>query len=359
MTDLPHLSGPGAGPARHPLAGRYVLVDQIGAGGMGSVWRAWDVRTEQFVAAKVLGQHDGSMLLRFVREQSVRIQHPHVVAPGGWAAEDDLVVFTMDLVRGGSVETLLGDHGPLPESYVAVLLDQTLQALVAVHGAGVVHRDVKPANLLLEATGSRRPHVRLGDFGVAALVDDVRLTRFPGAIGTHGYMAPEQLEGAPPDPRQDLYAAGVVAVQLLTGVGPSRQPMTSAAPPGRLKALLDAMTSHDPGRRPPSATAALDYLRRLGVPPGTPWQDEPEPPEVFDQLGDVPVPLVATSAPATAASSRSGVPTAGAATGSPVRAAAAGAPGLAAQGSTATLVAVLCFLGSLLLCAAALYLLLG
>jgi eukaryotic-like serine/threonine-protein kinase len=167
-----------------PLAGRYVLIDQIGAGGMGSVWRAWDLRNRTFVAAKVLGQHDGDMLLRFVREQSVRIQHPHVVAPSGWAAEDDLVVFTMDLVAGGSVQTLLGDHGPLPESYVTVVLDQALQALQAVHGAGVVHRDIKPANLLLEPTGTRRPFVRVGDFGVAALIDEARLTRFPGAIGT-------------------------------------------------------------------------------------------------------------------------------------------------------------------------------
>ena len=125
-----------------PLAGRYLLIDQIGAGGMGSVWRAWDLRNQTFVAAKVLGQHDSGMLLRFVREQSVRIRHPHVVAPSGWAAEDNLVVFTMDLVKGGSVQTLLGDHGKLPESYVAVVLDQTLQALEAVHNAGVVHRDV-------------------------------------------------------------------------------------------------------------------------------------------------------------------------------------------------------------------------
>ena len=102
----------------------------------------------------------------------------------------------MDLVRGGSVQTLLGDHGPLPESYVAVVLDQTLQALEAIHAAGVVHRDIKPANLLLEPTGTGRPVVRVGDFGVAALVDDVRLTRVPGAIGTDGYMAPEQVAGS-------------------------------------------------------------------------------------------------------------------------------------------------------------------
>jgi serine/threonine protein kinase len=270
-----------------PLAGRYVLIDQIGAGGMGSVWRVWDLRHERFLAAKVLGSHGSSMLLRFVREQSLRIQHPHVVAPSGWAAEDDLVIFTMDLVRGGSVATLLGDHGPLPDSYVAVVLDQTLQALEAVHSAGVVHRDLKPANLLLEPTGTRRPHVRLGDFGVAALVDDVRLTRFPGAIGTDGYMAPEQAHGAAPDPRQDLYGVGVVGIQMLTGLPPRQQ---KGVPAGRLQPLLAALTDPDSEKRPESASSALNLLRRLGVPPGAPWQDDPEPPEVFDQLGDVPAP---------------------------------------------------------------------
>src|SRR5690554_5510451 len=118
-----------------PLAGRYVLVDQIGAGGMGSVWRAWDLRAHRFLAAKLLTHTDGGMLLRFVREQSVRIQHPHVVAPSGWAAEDHQVIFTMDLVRGGSVHTLLGDHGALPVDYTSVVLDQALQALAAVHEA--------------------------------------------------------------------------------------------------------------------------------------------------------------------------------------------------------------------------------
>jgi serine/threonine protein kinase len=284
------------GTGNHPLAGRYVLIDQIGAGGMGSVWRAWDLRTQSFLACKVLGSHDSGMLLRFVREQSVRITHPHVVAPHGWAAEDNLVVFTMDLVRGGSVGTLLGDHGPLPESYVAVLLDQTLQALEAVHAAGVVHRDVKPANLLLEPTGTRRPYVRLGDFGVAALIDEVRLTRFPGAIGTDGYMAPEQAHGAAPDPRQDLYSVGVVGIQLLTGLPPRQQ---KGVPAGILQPLLTALTDVDSEKRPASASDALTELRRLGVPPGAPWQSDPEPPEVFNQLAEVepPTGLGQASAP--------------------------------------------------------------
>jgi serine/threonine protein kinase len=280
-----------------PLAGRYLLIDQIGAGGMGSVWRAWDLRNQGFVAAKVLGSHDSGMLLRFVREQSVRIRHPHVVAPSGWAAEDNLVIFTMDLVRGGSIQTLLGDHGTLPESYVAVVLDQTLQALEAVHGAGVVHRDVKPANLLLEPTGTRRPHVRLGDFGVAALIDEVRLTRFPGAIGTDGYMAPEQAHGAAPEPRQDLYALGVVGIQMLTGLSPRNQ---RGVPDGALRPLLESLVDVDSDRRPESASAALQTLREIGVPAGAPWQQDPEPPEVFDQLTDVPPPSYVPGSPAPA-----------------------------------------------------------
>ena len=122
---------------------------------MGAVWRARDLRTGDSVAAKVLARHDAGLLLRFVHEQSVRVRHPHVLAPTGWAAEDDVVVIVMDLVRGGSLHDLLADHGALPEDYVRVLLDQLLQGLMAVHAAGVVHRDLKPANLLLDATGNR------------------------------------------------------------------------------------------------------------------------------------------------------------------------------------------------------------
>ncbi|WGL52527.1 serine/threonine-protein kinase [Nocardioides sp. BP30] len=251
---------PGLGSRQHPIAGRYVLVDQIGSGGMGSVWRAYDQRTQSWLAVKVLTARGTSLLLRFVREQGLRIPHRHVVAPTGWAAEDDVVVLTMDLVRGGSVQELLETHGRLPEPLVAVLLDQLLQALSAVHAAGVVHRDVKPANLLLEATGHGRPHLRLADFGVAATHAEPRLTRSPGGIGTDGYMAPEQEAGAPPDPTADLYAAGRVAIQLLTGDPAAAVPVSALGP------LLHTLTRPDPADRPTSAAAALVELRALGVP---------------------------------------------------------------------------------------------
>lgn len=263
----------------HPIAGRYVLVDQIGSGGMGAVWRAYDQRTQSWLAVKVLTARSSSLLLRFVREQGLRIPHQHVVAPTGWAAEDDLVLLTMELVRGGSVYHLLLEHGTLPEPLVGVLLDQLLQALSAIHAAGVVHRDVKPANLLLEATGRGRPHLRLADFGVAATREESRLTRTPGGVGTEGYMPPEQEAGGPPEPRSDLYAAGRVAVQMLTGSPASAVPVCGLAP------LLTWLLQADPEDRPASAAAALVELRTLRLPA---WDGAIEIP---DRLPPVTLPL--------------------------------------------------------------------
>ncbi|MFI7063492.1 serine/threonine-protein kinase [Kribbella sp. NPDC050124] len=283
------------------FAGRYRLIDLIGTGGMGSVWRAWDLRRSAYVAAKVLGQHDAATLLRFVREQSLRIEHPHVVAPHGWAADDDKVVFAMDLVRGGSVATLLGDHGPLPTSYVAVLLDQLLHGLSAVHAAGVVHRDLKPANLLLDATGKGRPHLRLSDFGIAGLLDEPRMTRHSTILGTPGYIAPEQLAGADPDPRQDLYTVGAVAAELLTGERPGPD---GKLPPveGPLAEFIHRSTATDPTHRPTTARGAGRLLAESGALPPTsttPWSTHPDSPEVFDQLPPLPPPWTPTGPPPT------------------------------------------------------------
>jgi eukaryotic-like serine/threonine-protein kinase len=257
---------------------RYLVADQVGAGGMGTVWRAWDRHERRWVAAKLARPDDAASLQRFARERGLRVRHRHVVQP---ASRDDL--FTMDLVRGGDLEQLLARHGPLPDSYVRVVLDQVLEALVAVHAAGLVHRDVKPGNLLLEPTGTGRPWVRLGDFGIAVGRGDPRLTRAPGGVGTGGYMPPEQVAGAPTDPRQDVYAAGVVATQLLTG-GPPGGP----APDTPLGLLLASFTDPHPGRRPGTAATALDRLRALGVPAGAPWQADPDPPDVRALYADPP-----------------------------------------------------------------------
>lgn len=260
------------------IAGRYAMLDQIGAGGMGSVWRARDERTGEVVAVKVLGHHNAALLIRFVREQAVRVRHPHVVAPISWAADDDLVVLAMDLVEGGSVQDLLDEHGPLPVGYAAELLEQLLSALAAVHAAGLVHRDVKPANLLLQPTDDQRPHLRLGDFGVAAPIADARYTTVPGAIGTEGYMAPEQARGALPDPGQDLYSVGRVGLQLITGLPPERQGAIGSGP---LRPLLERLLVVDPEQRLASADAALRLLRRLDIA----FEDGPQ---VTDRLGGQP-----------------------------------------------------------------------
>lgn len=260
------------------IAGRYAMLDQIGAGGMGSVWRARDERTGEVVAVKVLGHHNAALLIRFVREQAVRVRHPHVVAPISWAADDDLVVLAMDLVEGGSVQDLLDEHGPLPVGYAAELLEQLLSALAAVHAAGLVHRDVKPANLLLQPTDDPRPHLRLGDFGVAAPIADARYTTVPGAIGTEGYMAPEQARGALPDPGQDLYSVGRVGLQLITGLPPERQGAIGSGP---LRPLLERLLVVDPEQRLASADAALRLLRRLDIA----FEDGPQ---VTDRLGGQP-----------------------------------------------------------------------
>ena len=268
------------------VGGRYLLGEHLGTGGMGSVWRAVDRRTGDEVALKVLGQHDpgSATLLRFVREQAVRVRHPHVLAPVGWVAEDDRVALATRLVRGGTVEDLLAEHGPLPTTYAAALLDQLLDALAAVHRAGVVHRDVKPANLLLEPTGTGRPRLLLADFGVAVVSGDSRLTRVPGPVGTDGFLPPELLEGGPATPAQDLYAAGVVGTQLLTGAGP-----TAPLPPGPLAPLLSALRHPDPARRPIDADAARAALRSLHLPLGPPWSREHPVPDVRDRL-DPPMP---------------------------------------------------------------------
>ncbi|QIP85595.1 protein kinase [Streptomyces sp. Tu 2975] len=280
------------------FAGRYELIDPIGRGGVGAVWRAWDHRRRRYVAAKVLQQSDAHTLLRFVREQAMRIDHPHVLAPASWAADDDKVLFTMDLVSGGSLAHVIGDYGPLPPRFVCTLLDQLLSGLAAVHAEGVVHRDIKPANILMEATGKGRPHLRVSDFGISMRKGEPRLTETNYVVGTPGYFAPEQMLGAEPDFTADLFAVGLVGLYLLQGRKPDSQALvehyaahgTPSAPQGipePLWQVLAGLLQPDPQARFRTATgarkaltAAVDLLPE--PPPGE------EPVEIFDQLGPLP-----------------------------------------------------------------------
>jgi serine/threonine protein kinase len=275
------------------FAGRYELLEPIGEGGMGTVWAVRDLKLGEVRAAKLLRQSDAASLLRFIREQSMRIAHEHVVTPQTWSGEDDRVLFTMPLVRGGSVATLLGDFGPLPASWVGTLLDQTLQALQAVHSAGIVHRDVKPANLLLEPTGSATPHLLLTDFGVAVPVDEPRMTRASQVFATPGYTSDDQLRGADPDPRHDLYSVGMVGLEMVSGVRPpdaAGAARRRAADEPALRPLVDLLlraTAKDPRDRPASASEMRTLVAALELPAVAPDDG----PHVFAHFGPDGTPL--------------------------------------------------------------------
>ncbi|MEI2650080.1 MAG: serine/threonine-protein kinase [Dermatophilaceae bacterium] len=192
----------------------------------------------------------------------MRIHDPHVVAPLGWAGEDDRVLFTMPVIRGGSVATLVGDYGALPPLLVAEVLRQILAGLAAVHAAGIIHRDIKPANILLDATGTARPHAYVSDFGIAV---DQRAPRWtePGPIsGTPGYLAPELESRGDLSPAIDLYAVGQVALTMVSGLRPGDRlyPARPADCPDSLWRVVQSLTAVDPGDRPGSALDALDLL---------------------------------------------------------------------------------------------------
>ena len=251
------------------FAGRFELIEPIAEGGMGSVWVVRDRKDSELYAGKLLRQSDSASLLRFMREQSTRIQHPHVVTPLSWAGEDDRVLFTRPLVRGGSVADLLRNGRMLPREETAEFLDQALQALEAVHAAGIVHRDIKPGNLLLQPREGEPPYLLLTDFGISTRVDEPRLTRASQVIGSPGYMAPEQLAGGDPDFAQDIYALGMVGLEMLSGVRPPAVLAVSTeaetARPDPLRALLIRATSTHPLDRPSSAFLFRRELNGLRI----------------------------------------------------------------------------------------------
>jgi serine/threonine protein kinase len=274
---------------------------------VGSVWRAYDRREKRYCAAKLVRRQEPEAALRVLREQSLRLAHPHVLTPYAWAADDDVVVAASDLVRGGSLATLIRDHGALPWRYAVEILGQLLDALAHVHSAGLVHRDLKPANVLLEMTGQGAPHARLADFGIAYLRDGPRLTESGFVVGSPGYLAPEVLAGRPPHPGQDLFAAGVVARQLLTGAerpepappdwppapesSLSRATDSSASPvPEPVWTVVNALLAPDPAARPRDAATARHLLEpAMAEPLRLPAMSaDGEPIEVFDVLGPDP-----------------------------------------------------------------------
>ncbi|MFV0428298.1 MAG: serine/threonine-protein kinase [Arachnia sp.] len=266
------------------FAGRYELVDQLAVGGSGTVWRTWDRRDQAYRAGKVLNQADSGSLVRFIRETGWRIEHPHVMTPLGWAGEDDQVLLTMPLIRGGSLAMLMRDYGPLPQDWALVVADQLLDALGAVHDAGMVHRDVKPGNVLLALEDPGEPDIRLSDFGIAVAVDEPRLTRLGDASGTMGYQAPDAAEGADPEPAHDLHSAGVVMVEMLTG----RRPLVDGSVPGLAEVAADIRPAVEwliatPSHRATSAAQARERFAAISAAP-----HDGEPVVVLDQIPPLP-----------------------------------------------------------------------
>ena len=214
-------------PAGSRIAG-YQIQELIGRGGMAVVYRAADVRLDRLVALKVLAPElarDSAFRQRFIRESrsGAAVDHPNVI-PVFEAGEADGVLFiAMRYVAGRDVRGLIEREGPLRPSRVVSIVTQIASALDTAHAHGLVHRDVKPANMLLGtvASGSAPDHVYLSDFGLSKMsVAAVSLTGTGQFLGTLDYMAPEQVEGRPIDGRTDLYALACAAFEMLTGRPP-------------------------------------------------------------------------------------------------------------------------------------------
>src|SRR6476661_2158257 len=207
--------------ARRPLGSAYLLESRLGRGASGEVWRGTD-REGRVFAFKLLHTDladDPRIVERFVQERSLlaSIRHPHVVRVHDLVIEGQTLAIVMDLVEGPDLRELLRRHGTLPPQQVAQLGAELAEALHAAHTLGVIHRDVKPENVLLD-TSFTLAKAKLTDFGIAKLVGDSK--RSTMLLGTPHYMAPEIAEGAEPTPAADLYSLGVTLYELACGITP-------------------------------------------------------------------------------------------------------------------------------------------
>jgi serine/threonine protein kinase len=239
----------------------YLLEEEIGAGGMAVVFRARDERLDRLVALKLLAPGlaaDEQFRRRFLRESraAAAVDDPHII-PVYEAGEAGGVLFlAMRLVSGGDVRGLLHREGPLGPGRAAAIISPVAAALDAAHGAGLVHRDVKPANMLIDTRPGRPDHVYLSDFGLAKAGAGPALTGTGLMLGTAGYMAPEQIQGEQIDGRADQYALGCGAYELLCGTVPFGRDQDVAVIWAHLSAAPPPVASRCPGL-PPGVDAVL------------------------------------------------------------------------------------------------------
>jgi serine/threonine-protein kinase len=204
------------------IEGRYQVITRIASGGMGEVYRAHDAVLARDVALKVLHPQlagDRGFVDRFRREAraSAILNHPNVVGVYDWGSTEGTYFMVMEYVQGTNLRTVLGEYARLEPGQVAEICLQVLAALDHAHGHGIVHRDVKPENILIARDGT----VKVADFGLARAYADSYVSQAEGTVtGTVQYLAPEQILGEAADPRTDLYALGVVMFELLTGRPP-------------------------------------------------------------------------------------------------------------------------------------------
>ncbi|NKQ53166.1 serine/threonine protein kinase [Amycolatopsis sp. K13G38] len=263
------------------IAGHYRLVEHIGSGAMGVVWRAVDERLERAVAVKQILAQPGlseaertSMRQRAMREakNAARFQHPNAIVVFDIAEQDGDPCLVMEYLPSKSLSAVLGEQTTLPLGQVARIGEQVAAALVAAHRAGIVHRDIKPANILIDESGT----AKITDFGISRAAGDLTLTQTGLIGGTPAYLAPELARGSDPSPASDVFSLGATLYHALEGQPPYGNSTNQLAllytaangqviPPrqsGKATALLMSLLRVEPAERP-SMAEARDKLSAL------------------------------------------------------------------------------------------------
>lgn len=265
-----------------PLAGRWRLGERLGRGAVADVYDAVDEATGDRVAVKVLREADDDQRARLRQELAAleALEHPGIVEVLGHGELDGCPYLVLERVEGGSLADELRTGGPVPPERAAAIGAALAEALDHAHARGVVHRDVKPSNVLVDRDG--RP--RLADFGVARLDGSDSLTASGFTVGTAAYLAPEQVRGEPVGPAADVYALGLVVLELVTGTKAypgsglnaavarlEREPDVPAELPAPLAAQIRSMTAMDPTARPSARAVAssLGVLAEEDIADGT------------------------------------------------------------------------------------------